>query len=187
MSETEHEMATLGGGCFWCLEPAFEALEGVENVVVGYAGGMTENPTYAEIGRGNTGHAEVVQVTFDPATISYEEILEVFFGIHDPTTLDRQGADVGPQYRSIILYHSPAQKESARSVINQLTVEGAWSDLIVTEIAPFDAFYQAEDYHQHYYEKNPQAGYCLAVINPKMAKFRKHFAERLKQPATASD
>jgi len=187
VSEGSREIATLGGGCFWCLEPVFEAVEGVESVVVGYAGGSTENPSYADIGRGNTGHAEVIQVTFDPASISFDSILEVFFGIHDPTTVDRQGVDVGPQYRSIVLYHTPEQKETAESLIRRLEAEGAWGGLIVTEVRSLEAFYEAEEYHQNYYKKNPNAGYCLAVINPKMSHFRKHFAKRLKRPAAAVD
>ncbi|MCZ6531151.1 MAG: peptide-methionine (S)-S-oxide reductase MsrA [Chloroflexi bacterium] len=187
VNEQLREQATLGGGCFWCLEPVFEAVEGVESVVVGYAGGSTENPSYADIGRGNTGHAEVVQVTFDPASISFDEILEVFFGIHDPTTTDRQGADVGPQYRSIVLYHTPEQKETSESVIRRLEAEGVWGGLIVTEVRPFEVFYEAEEYHQDYYEKNPNAGYCLAVINPKMSHFRKHFAKRIKYSAAPAD
>ena len=187
MSNDNLETATLGGGCFWCLEPVFEAVEGVESVVVGYAGGASANPTYEDVGKGNTGHAEVVQVIFDPSTISFDEILEVFFGIHDPTTTDRQGADIGSQYRSIVLYHSEEQKQATKSLILRLDAEGAWGGLIVTEVSPFEAFYEAEGYHQDYYEKNPSAGYCVAVINPKMSYFRKHFAERLKRSATAVD
>ncbi len=187
MNTDRLELVTLGGGCFWCLEPVFKAGEGVESVTVGYAGGSTENPSYAEIGTGNTGHAEVIQVTFDPASISFEGVLEVFFGVHDPTTRDRQGADVGSQYRSIVLYHTAEQKETAESVIRRLDTEGVWNGLIVTELSPFETFYKAEEYHQNYYEKNPNAGYCMAVINPKMTHFRKHFAGRLKHSTAAAD
>ena len=176
--------ATLGGGCFWCLEPVYEALVGVERVTVGYAGGTTENPTYHEVGGGRTGHAEVVQIDFDPELITYEQILQVFFSVHDPTTPNRQGADVGSQYRSLILTHDASQEQIARNVIEQMEVEGVWRNPIVTEIASFKEYYLAEDYHQDYYENNPGAGYCVAVINPKLHKFRKQFAEQLKQPAT---
>ncbi len=179
------ELATLGGGCFWCLEPVFEALEGVEQVVVGYAGGPEPNPSYHLVGSGMTGHAEVAQVAFDPGIISYQEILEAFFATHDPTTLNRQGADVGPQYRSLILYHSADQRKIAQQVMQELEAEGIWSSPIVTQLEPYDEFFPAEDYHQDYYQKNPNAGYCMAVITPKMAKFRKRFSERLKeQPST---
>jgi peptide-methionine (S)-S-oxide reductase len=177
------ETATLGGGCFWCLEPVFEELDGVKNVTVGYAGGSAENPSYTEVTRGTTGHAEVVQITFDPEVISFEEILGAFFSVHDPTTLDRQGADVGPQYRSLILFHSPDQETGARGVVEYLEAEAVFENPIVTEIQPFESFYEAEEYHQDYYEKNPYAGYCLAVIAPKMQKFRKHYGERLKKQA----
>jgi peptide-methionine (S)-S-oxide reductase len=183
VSKENFETATLGGGCFWCLEPVFEELDGVENVIVGYAGGSVEDPSYKDVGRGTTGHAEVVQITFDPVVISFEDILGVFFSVHDPTTLDRQGADVGPQYRSLILSHSPAQETAARALIEYLLAEGVFQNPIVTEIQPFESFYKAEDYHQDYYEKNPYAGYCMAVIAPKMQKFRKHYGERLKKQA----
>ncbi len=175
------ELATLGGGCFWCLEPAYEALRGVERVEVGYAGGSEPNPTYHMVGSGRTGHAEVAQIEFDPTTIGYREILEVFFSIHDPTTLNRQGADVGPQYRSLILYHSPEQKQIAEQLIGELEAEGIWSSPIVTQVEPFQTFYRGEDYHQDYYENNPTAGYCTVVIAPKLAKFRKRYAERLRE------
>ncbi len=174
------EKATLGGGCFWCLEPIFAALQGVQDAVVGYAGGKTVAPSYEQVCTGLTGHAEVVQVTFDPAVISYREILEVFFSVHDPTTRNRQGADVGTQYRSIILYHSDSQRQTAESLIAELNQKGIWQKPIVTEVAPFTAFYPAEEYHQEYFEKNPYAGYCQVVIQPKVSKFRKQFAERLK-------
>ncbi|MEJ2708061.1 MAG: peptide-methionine (S)-S-oxide reductase MsrA [Anaerolineales bacterium] len=174
------EIATLGGGCFWCLEPVFSELEGVENVVVGYAGGEVENPSYEQVCTGRTGHAEVVQVSFDPEEITYREILQVFFSIHDPTTRNRQGADVGPQYRSIILYHDEAQKQVAEQVIDELNQEGIWGKPIVTEVVPFETFFKAEEYHQEYYKKNPYAGYCQVVIRPKVSKFRKHYKDRLK-------
>lgn len=180
-----NEVATLGGGCFWCLEPVFNGLEGVERAVSGYAGGSVESPSYQQVVRGDTGHAEVVQVTFDPNTISFREILEVFFAMHDPTTLNRQGADTGPQYRSLILYHGPEQESAAAAMIEQLDSEGAFRDPIVTEVRRFEDFYEAEEYHQNYYEKNPNAGYCLAVIAPKMQKFRKRYGERLKERAPA--
>jgi peptide-methionine (S)-S-oxide reductase len=174
------EIATLGGGCFWCLEPVFSELEGVENVVVGYAGGEVENPSYEQVCTGRTGHAEVVQVSFDPEEITYREILQVFFSIHDPTTRNRQGADVGPQYRSIILYLDEAQKQVAEQVIDELNQEGIWGKPIVTEVVPFETFFKAEEYHQEYYKKNPYAGYCQVVIRPKVSKFRKHYKDRLK-------
>ncbi len=174
------EVATLGGGCFWCLEPIFAQLKGVEDAVVGYAGGKTAAPTYEQVCTGLTGHAEVVQVTFEPAVISYREILEVFFSVHDPTTRNRQGADVGTQYRSIILYHNEEQRQTAESLIAELNQKGIWQKPIVTEVAPFTVFYPAEEYHQEYFEKNPYAGYCQVVIQPKVGKFRKQFAERLK-------
>ena len=176
-----HETATLGGGCFWCLEPVYEDIEGVRDVTVGYAGGSLENPTYEQVSTGRTGHAEVVQVTFDPQVISYREILEIFFAIHDPTTSNRQGSDVGPQYRSIILTHSDQQKQVAQQVIQELTDAGEFSAPIVTEIAPLDHFYRAEEYHQEYYQKNPFAGYCQVIIRPKVSKFRKTYSDRLKK------
>lgn len=173
------EIATLGGGCFWCLDPIYDELRGVEEVLVGYAGGSVPNPSYDLVCRGSTGHAEVVQITFDPEVISYKEILQIFFSIHDPTTLNRQGADVGPQYRSIILYHDDAQKETAEQVIQEIEAEGLWSAPIVTQVAPFSKFYVAEDYHQKYFENNPGQGYCRVVIAPKVAKFRKLYQEKL--------
>lgn len=185
MNKSGNEIATLGGGCFWCLEPVFNGLQGVERATSGYAGGSVESPSYEEVVRGGTGHAEVVQVTFDPDTITYEEILEVFFAMHDPTTLNRQGADTGPQYRSLILYHGPEQNSAAVAMIEQLDSEGAFRDPIVTEVRPFEAFYEAEEYHQNYYEKNPNAGYCRAVIAPKMQKFRARYRVRLKERAPA--
>jgi peptide-methionine (S)-S-oxide reductase len=178
-SNTEFEKTTLGGGCFWCLEAAFKELKGVKKVISGYAGGSVKNPGYREVCSGSTGHAEVVQITFDPAIISFDEILNVFFSIHDPTTLNRQGNDVGTQYRSIILYHSGNQKEKALSYIQKLEDEKIWKNKIVTEVEPIQKFYPAEDYHQDYYENNPSQPYCSFVINPKMNKFRKKFSEML--------
>jgi peptide-methionine (S)-S-oxide reductase len=176
----QKEVITLGGGCFWCLEAVFDNLKGVMDVVSGYSGGKTPNPSYEQVCTGMTGHAEVVQVTFDPQQVSFREILEVFFSVHDPTTLNRQGADIGTQYRSAIFFHSPEQKAAAEEVIHALKTEGIWGKPIVTELAPFKAFYPAEDYHQEYFARNPGQGYCQAVISPKVAKFRKKFAERLK-------
>jgi len=178
---SENEVVTLGGGCFWCLEPAFKALEGVGDVTVGYAGGKMTNPSYTLVCTGITGHAEVAHVTFDPRIISFREILEVFFSIHNPTTLNRQGGDVGTQYRSVIFYHSPEQKAIAENLIKELETEQIWEHPIVTQLEPFAAFYPAEEYHQEYYQKNPYQGYCQAVIAPKMTKFRKHYAGRLKK------
>ena len=178
---TQYEVATLGGGCFWCLEPAFEALEGVVDVTVGYAGGKMANPSYTLVCTGITGHAEVAQVTFDPQIITYREILEIFFSIHDPTTFNRQGGDVGTQYRSAIFYHSEEQKATAEAFIEELERERVWGNPIVTQLVPFTAYYLAEEYHQEYYQKNPYQGYCQAVIAPKMTKFRKHYVQRLKK------
>ena len=175
------EVATLAGGCFWCLEAIYDELKGVEDVVSGYAGGSVENPSYQAVCTGATGHAEVVQVTFDPQVVSFKELLEVFFTIHDPTTLNRQGADVGTQYRSAIFYHSPEQKAAAGQVIAEISAAGIWPDPIVTEVVPLEAFYPAEDYHQEYFRKNPYQGYCRAVVAPKVAKFRAKFIERLKK------
>ena len=174
------EVATLGGGCFWCLEAVFDELKGVVDVVSGYAGGSHPDPTYQQVCSGTTGHAEVVQVTFDPQEISFREILEVFFSIHDPTTLNRQGADVGTQYRSAIFYHTPQQKVTAEQVIRELGAEKIWRNSIVTEVTPFTEFFPAEDYHQEYFARNPGQGYCQFVIAPKVAKFRKQHLERLK-------
>ncbi|HXG63608.1 MAG TPA: peptide-methionine (S)-S-oxide reductase MsrA [Blastocatellia bacterium] len=177
----DKEIATLAGGCFWCLEAVFRDLRGVEKVVSGYSGGSVPDPTYYQVCSGTTGHAEVVQITFDPQAVSFRELLEVFFTIHDPTTLNRQGADVGTQYRSAIFYHSPEQKAVAEQVIAELTEAKIWDDPIVTEVTPFSAFYPAEEYHQEYYERNPNQPYCRAVIAPKVAKFRKHFLAKLKK------
>ncbi|ADH64932.1 peptide methionine sulfoxide reductase [Allomeiothermus silvanus DSM 9946] len=177
------ETATLGGGCFWCLEAVYDELRGVTDVVSGYSGGHVENPTYEEVCSKKTGHAEVVQVTFDPKVVSYRELLEVFFTIHDPTTKDRQGNDVGPQYRSVIFYHSPEQKATALQVIGEFEQAKVWDNPIVTEVVPFEKFYPAEDYHQEYFKKNPYQPYCSFVVAPKVAKFRKHFFDKLKRSA----
>lgn len=181
--DTQRETATLGGGCFWCLEAVFEDLRGVESAVSGYAGGRVPNPTYEHVCSGTTGHAEVVQVTFDPAEVSFRELLEVFFTIHDPTTLNRQGGDVGTQYRSAIFYHDEEQKRVAEEVIRDLEAEEVWANPIVTQVVPLTDFYAAEDYHQEYFARNPRAGYCQVVIEPKVAKFRKQYLSRLKQSA----
>jgi peptide-methionine (S)-S-oxide reductase len=178
--EKRLETATLGGGCFWCLEAAFVELRGVERVVSGYSGGARPNPTYEQVCSGATGHAEVVQVTFDPDVITYADLLSVFFTIHDPTTLNRQGADVGTQYRSVIFTHDEAQKQEAERFIAELSAAGTWENPIVTEIAPLQAFWPAEDYHQDYYARNPFQGYCQAVIAPKLGKLRQYHRERLK-------
>ena len=174
------EVATLGGGCFWCLEAVYDELRGVEEVESGYSGGPVPDPTYRQVCTGTTGHAEVVQVTFDPEVVSFREILEVFFTIHDPTTLNRQGADVGPQYRSAIFYHDEEQRRVAEEVISGLEAEGVFNAPIVTEVTPFDTFYVAEDYHQEYFSRNGYQPYCQIMIAPKVAKFRKQYLERLK-------
>jgi len=174
------EIATLAGGCFWCLEAAFQQLKGVSNVTSGYAGGTVANPSYEAVCTGTTGHAEVTQVEFDPAVISYRDLLDVFFTIHDPTTLNQQGGDVGTQYRSAIFYQSPEQERVARDVIAQLEATHVWDDPIVTEVVPLDVFYPAEQYHRDYYNRNQNQPYCRAVIAPKVAKLRKHFLEKLK-------
>jgi peptide-methionine (S)-S-oxide reductase len=178
--EQSKELATLAGGCFWCLEAVYKELRGVERVVSGYAGGHVERPNYREVCEGTTGHAEVVQITFDPSLVSYKELLEVFFTIHDPTTLNRQGADVGTQYRSAVFYHSPEQRETAEQTIAEMEAARVWDSTIVTEVVPLDGFYPAEDYHQDYFEKNPSQPYCRAVVAPKVSKFRKLFLDRLK-------
>jgi peptide-methionine (S)-S-oxide reductase len=180
MHMSDRETATLGGGCFWCLEPVFAELQGVEDAVVGYAGGPVSNPTYTEVCTGSTGHAEVVQVTFDPQVISFRDLLEVFFSVHDPTTLNRQGNDVGTQYRSIILHHDEAQKQAAEEVIRELEGSDTLDRPVVTQVVPFEAFYPAEEYHQEYFQKNPWAGYCQVIIRPKVAKFRKTYSDKLK-------
>ena len=178
MAGAEREVATLGGGCFWCLEPLFEALKGVESAVSGYAGGHVAHPSYRQVCNGDTGHAEVVQITFDPSVVSFRDLLDVFFTMHDPTTPNRQGADVGPQYRSIVLYHGPEQERAAREA--KEAAGRLWGAPAVTEIVPFTEFYPAEDYHQDYYVNNPNQGYCRVVIAPKVAKFRQSYVERLK-------
>jgi peptide-methionine (S)-S-oxide reductase len=180
-AQPERELATLGGGCFWCLEAVFKDLKGVESVVSGYAGGEVPDPSYEQVCGGRTGHAEVVQIAFDPQLVSYRDLLDVFFTIHDPTTPDRQGADVGPQYRSIILHHGPEQKAAAEQVIADLEAGGVWHAPIVTEVVPLEKFYPAEAYHQDYFEQNPRQRYCQIVIAPKVAKFRKQHLERLKR------
>ena len=181
--ENEHKraVATFGTGCFWCTEAVFESLEGVSNVISGYAGGHVPNPTYKAVCNGTTGHAECVQLTYDPAKISYVELLEAFFRSHDPTTLNRQGNDVGTQYRSVIFYQDDAQKAWAEKAIAELNQSGAYARPIVTQVAPLDTFYPAEDYHQNYFANNPEQGYCAFVIAPKLDKFRKVFKEKLKK------
>lgn len=173
-------IATLAGGCFWCLEAVFEQLKGVEKVVSGYMGGQTENPSYEAVCTGQTGHAEVVQITYDESVISFSDLLDVFFTIHDPTTLNRQGNDIGTQYRSAIFYHDAAQRETSEETVGKLTESGLWANPIVTEITEAVTFYPAEDYHQGYFRNNPTQGYCAAVVGPKVAKFRKQHFERLK-------
>jgi peptide-methionine (S)-S-oxide reductase len=175
------ESATLGGGCFWCLEAVYQEVRGVTGVESGYAGGHLENPTYEEVCSGATGHAEVVRVDFDPSEISYEDVLRVFFSIHDPTTVDRQGADVGPQYRSIILYHEEAQRQTADRVIAELEAAKLFDAPIVTQLEPLEAFFSAEEYHRDYFRRNPDQAYCSYVIAPKVAKFRKQHVERLRR------
>ena len=181
MGSADRDVATLAGGCFWCLEAVYEDLRGVEKVVSGYAGGAVPNPSYERVCSGTTGHAEVVQVTFDPQAASFRELLEVFFTIHDPTTPDRQGADAGTQYRSAVFYHSAEQKRVAEAVIADLTAQQVWDAPIVTELAPLTVFYPAEEYHQGYFRRNPGQGYCRAVIAPKVAKFRKLYLGKLKK------
>jgi peptide-methionine (S)-S-oxide reductase len=184
MSQNKTEKATLGGGCFWCLEPMFDDLIGVDQVVPGYAGGNNPNPSYQEVCSGTTGHAEVVQIRYDPQQISFRQLLEIFFSIHDPTTLNRQGADVGSQYRSIILYQDEEQKRVAGEVIAELEQRKLWNGSIVTQMEPLGTFYEAEEYHHRYFERNPAQGYCSVVIAPKVAKFRKKFESlrKLSQP-----
>jgi peptide-methionine (S)-S-oxide reductase len=175
--------ATLAGGCFWCLEAVFDQVKGVHAVESGYAGGQMKNPSYREVCNGNTGHAEVIQVHYDPNVVSYHDLLNVFFGIHDPTTLNRQGADVGTQYRSAIFYHNEEQKNIAENVIKSLETQKIFDNPIVTEVVPLDTFYIAEDYHQEYFARNPYQPYCMAVVSPKVSKFRKHYQELLKKEA----
>lgn len=175
------ETATLAGGCFWCLEAAFEQLRGVERVVSGYTGGTTPNPSYEAVCQGDTGHAEAVQLTFNPAEISYRDLLGVFFTIHDPTTPNRQGNDIGTQYRSVIFFHDAEQRTDAEAVIRELTVDGVWPDPIVTSVVPVDRFHPAEAKHQEYFRRNPYQPYCMAVVAPKVAKVRKTYFDRLKR------
>jgi peptide-methionine (S)-S-oxide reductase len=180
-SNQNREIATLAGGCFWCLEAVFKDLRGVERVESGYAGGQDPDPSYRQVCAGTTGHAEVVQVTFNPQEVSFKEILEVFFTIHDPTTLNRQGADVGTQYRSAIFYHTPEQQQLAEETIARLNAEKIWNAPIVTEVAPLTKFHKAEDYHQDYFENNPSQPYCQMVVAPKVSKFRQKFLAKLKR------
>ena len=180
MSEPSTETATLGGGCFWCLEAVFEQLQGVHSVKSGYSGGARPNPSYEEICSGATGHAEVVQIVFEPSVTPYREVLQIFFAIHDPTTLNRQGNDVGTQYRSVIFFHSKEQSDTARTVIGELDQSGVFSDPVVTELTPLEHFYPAEDYHQEYFRQNSEQPYCQYVIDPKVAKFRAQYFDKLK-------
>ncbi len=177
------EVATLGGGCFWCLEPIFDELRGVIDVAPGYSGGDVPNPSYEAVCTGRTGHAEVVQIVFDPEVVSFSDLLRVFFAIHDPTTLNRQGADVGTQYRSAVFYHSDRQRDAARKVMAEFNDAHVWPDPIVTEVTPFESFYAAEAYHHDYFRNNPRQAYCRVVIEPKVLKFRKEFVSRLKKTA----
>jgi len=181
MENTNTETATLGAGCFWCVEAVFDSLKGVESVESGYSGGHTENPTYREVCSETTGHAEVINVNFDPNEVSFKDVLRVFFSVHDPTTLNRQGNDVGSSYRSAIFYHSDEQRQTAEEVIKEVTTEGVYDRPIVTEVKAFDKFYIAEDYHQEYFANNPNQPYCAAVVAPKVAKFRQKFVDRLKK------
>jgi peptide-methionine (S)-S-oxide reductase len=174
------ELATFGGGCFWCVEAIFERVSGVQLVQSGYSGGHMANPNYEQVTTGMTGHAEVVQISFNPQQISYIELLEIYFKTHDPTTLNKQGADVGTLYRSIVLYHHDEQRKQAEKVIEELDSAGIWNNPIVTQVEPFEEFYKAEDYHQEYFENNPNQGYCRVVIQPKVDKFEKVFREKLK-------
>ncbi len=186
MDSNKMEEATFGAGCFWCVEAVFEDVKGVESAVAGYAGGTISNPTYKQVSSGNTGHAEVARLTFDPSIISYEQLLEVFWHTHDPTTKNRQGADVGPQYRSVIFYHSEEQKKIAEQSLKKTDKSDLWEDPIVTEVEPLSNYSEAENYHQNYYENNPNAGYCTVVIAPKLKKFRKDFSHLLKNEVKQS-
>lgn len=181
MSQPQTQLATLAGGCFWCIEAVFDDLNGVISVESGYSGGAAPNPTYKQVCTGTTGHAEVAQIAFDPNMISYRDLLRVFFTVHDPTTLNRQGNDVGTQYRSAIFYHDDEQKKIAEQVIQEITAEEIWSNPIVTEVTPLRAFYKAEDYHQEYFANNPNQPYCQMVVAPKVAKFRAHYRDQLKK------
>jgi peptide-methionine (S)-S-oxide reductase len=179
--EKNPQIATLAGGCFWCLEAVFTELKGVSKVASGFSGGTLANPTYQQVCEQDTGHAEMVQMTFDPQVISYVDLLNVFFAIHDPTTLNRQGGDIGPQYRSVIFYHTPEQELTARQVISEINDQHLWDDPVVTQVLPFERFYMAEDYHQNYFANNTNQPYCRVVVAPKVAKFRKHFIDKLKK------
>jgi len=182
MDTAKYEKATFGGGCFWCVEAIFKQVKGVSSAVSGYSGGTVKNPTYQEVSTGRTGHAEVVQITFDPEAITYYELLEFFFKTHDPTTLNRQGADIGTQYRSIIFYHNSEQQLQAEEIIKDLDREGIWENPVVTLVEKFTAFYEAEDYHQEYFLNNPNQQYCRMVIQPKVDKFKKVFEDKIKRP-----
>ena len=182
---TQTESAVFGGGCFWCTEAIFTELKGVTKVEPGYSGGAVPNPSYEQVCTGSTGHAEVVRVTFDPSVITYTELLQIFFTVHDPTTKNRQGADVGTQYRSIILYQTPEQKSTAEQVVKDVEARGIWNAPIVTQLEPFEAFYPAEDYHRDYFKNNPRQPYCQIVIAPKVRKFREHYLEKLKAQSVA--
>lgn len=186
MNSSNLEEATFGAGCFWCVEAIFEEVKGVESVVAGYAGGEIENPTYRQVSSGTTKHAEVTRITYDPSVVSYEQLLEVLWHTHNPTTKNRQGADVGPQYRSVIFYHNEEQKMAAEKSLKKTDKSGLWEDPIVTEIEPLSNYSQAENYHQNYYENNPNAGYCTVVIAPKLKKFRKEFSHMLKDEVKQS-
>lgn len=181
MGMSNLETATLAAGCFWCVEAVFDGLKGVEDVVSGYSGGHKDNPTYQEVCSDTTGHAEVAQIKFDPSELSFEDLLKVYFTVHDPTTLNRQGNDIGKSYRSAIFYHNDEQKRTAEKVIDEITKEGIYDNPIVTEVTAFDKFWPAEDYHQEYFENNPNQPYCTAVVAPKVAKFRQKFADRVKR------
>ena len=180
-ASAKSETATLAGGCFWCLEAVFDDLRGVESVESGYMGGQVEHPSYDDVCTGDTGHAEVVQIRFDPLQVGFRDLIEVFFVIHDPTTPDRQGNDIGTQYRSAIFYHSPGQRATAEQVIGRMGAAKLWREPIVTELAPASTFWVAEDYHQEYFSRNPHQPYCMDVVDPKMSKFRKHFRDKLKK------
>ncbi len=180
---TSYETVTLAGGCFWCLEAVYDEVKGVLSVDSGYANGNVPNPSYREVCNGDTGHAEAVQIKFDPLVITFKDILNIFFAIHDPTTMNRQGADAGTQYRSGIYYHTPEQKQIAEQTISELNAQGIWDSPIVTEVEALKDFYMAEDYHQEYFAKNPYQPYCMAVVAPKVTKFRKHFLELWKKQA----
>lgn len=176
----DREVVTLGGGCFWCMEAVFQQLKGVVSVESGYSGGTVENPTYKQVCTGQTGHAEVVQVTFDPKVVSLHDVLEVFFALHDPTTVNRQGADLGSQYRSVVFCRTPEQRDAVQAVVRELEAKKAYSSPVVTQLEPFKAFYKAEAYHQDYYEQNPNQPYCTLVISPKLSKFHKLFKDKSK-------